>query len=93
MLITYANRQELWMELESELFINKMWILKYVGPRARRPKKATTDKATNDEKRPRTAFSGPQLARLKVCQLQFFFKSKISLFLPKSHTFLLTDRF
>lgn len=38
---------------------------KFVGPRARRPKK-TTDKTANDEKRPRTAFSGPQLARLKV---------------------------
>ncbi|XP_031636943.1 uncharacterized protein YBL113C-like [Contarinia nasturtii] len=34
------------------------------SPRARRPKK-TTDKTVNDEKRPRTAFSGPQLARLK----------------------------
>lgn len=38
----------------------------FSGPRARRPKKPTADKAANDEKRPRTAFSGPQLARLKV---------------------------
>ncbi|XP_075988388.1 homeobox protein invected-like [Anticarsia gemmatalis] len=33
-------------------------------PRTRRPKKPPGDGA-NDEKRPRTAFSGPQLARLK----------------------------
>lgn len=41
-------------------------IAKFLGPRARRPKKLPTDKAVNDEKRPRTAFSGPQLVRLKV---------------------------
>ncbi|XP_026471867.1 homeobox protein E60-like [Ctenocephalides felis] len=40
------------------------------SPRSRRPKKAPSDKAPGtttsaEEKRPRTAFSGPQLARLK----------------------------
>ncbi|XP_028033699.1 homeobox protein invected isoform X2 [Bombyx mandarina] len=35
------------------------------SPRTRRPKKPPGDTASNDEKRPRTAFSGPQLARLK----------------------------
>ncbi|XP_049882437.1 homeobox protein invected-like [Pectinophora gossypiella] len=39
-------------------------IILYSGPRTRRPKKPPGD-TTNDEKRPRTAFSGPQLARLK----------------------------
>ncbi|XP_045508351.1 homeobox protein invected-like isoform X1 [Colias croceus] len=34
------------------------------GPRTRKPKKPPGD-TNNDEKRPRTAFSGPQLARLK----------------------------
>ncbi|KAG7312633.1 hypothetical protein JYU34_000950 [Plutella xylostella] len=34
------------------------------GPRTRRPKKPPGE-VQNDEKRPRTAFSGPQLARLK----------------------------
>ncbi|KAL4712193.1 hypothetical protein ACJJTC_011054 [Scirpophaga incertulas] len=34
-------------------------------PRTRRPKKPPGDGAPTDEKRPRTAFSGPQLARLK----------------------------
>ncbi|KAJ8704658.1 hypothetical protein PYW07_011846 [Mythimna separata] len=34
-------------------------------PRTRRPKKPPGDNAVPDEKRPRTAFSGPQLARLK----------------------------
>lgn len=39
-----------------------------LGPRTKRPKKPPGEKsaAANDEKRPRTAFSGPQLARLKV---------------------------
>ncbi|XP_063370839.1 homeobox protein invected-like isoform X2 [Cydia amplana] len=35
------------------------------GPRTRRPKKPPGEAPQNDEKRPRTAFSGPQLARLK----------------------------
>ncbi|PZC84866.1 hypothetical protein B5X24_HaOG203856 [Helicoverpa armigera] len=35
------------------------------GPRTRRPKKPPGDNTVPDEKRPRTAFSGPQLARLK----------------------------
>ncbi|XP_061726398.1 homeobox protein invected-like isoform X2 [Cydia pomonella] len=35
------------------------------GPRTRRPKKPPGEAAQTDEKRPRTAFSGPQLARLK----------------------------
>ncbi|KAG4066941.1 hypothetical protein HA402_007689 [Bradysia odoriphaga] len=36
------------------------------GPRTRRPKKPPSEKgSSSDEKRPRTAFSGPQLARLK----------------------------
>ncbi|XP_063370838.1 homeobox protein invected-like isoform X1 [Cydia amplana] len=34
-------------------------------PRTRRPKKPPGEAPQNDEKRPRTAFSGPQLARLK----------------------------
>ncbi|XP_068621882.1 homeobox protein invected-like [Battus philenor] len=34
-------------------------------PRTRRPKKPPGEGTTSDEKRPRTAFSGPQLARLK----------------------------
>ncbi|XP_063835711.1 homeobox protein invected-like [Ostrinia nubilalis] len=34
-------------------------------PRTRRPKKPPGDGTPTDEKRPRTAFSGPQLARLK----------------------------
>jgi len=38
--------------------------LYFLGPRYRRPKQPK-DK-TNDEKRPRTAFSSEQLARLKV---------------------------
>lgn len=42
-----------------------------LGPRTRKPKtKSPGEKvpaaSTNDEKRPRTAFSGSQLARLKV---------------------------
>lgn len=38
------------------------------GPRVKRPKKPPSDSSlkSEDEKRPRTAFSGPQLARLKV---------------------------
>lgn len=45
-----------------------MIFLIFLGPRTRRPKKPPSEKAavTNDEKRPRTAFSGSQLARLKV---------------------------
>lgn len=40
------------------------------GPRTRRPKKPPSEKgSSSDEKRPRTAFSGPQLARLKVTYL------------------------
>ncbi|XP_045457755.1 homeobox protein invected-like [Melitaea cinxia] len=35
------------------------------SPRTRRPKKPPGDGTPTDEKRPRTAFSGPQLARLK----------------------------
>ncbi|XP_013177403.1 PREDICTED: homeobox protein invected-like [Papilio xuthus] len=35
------------------------------SPRTRRPKKPPGEGPTSDEKRPRTAFSGPQLARLK----------------------------
>ncbi|XP_048001917.1 homeobox protein invected-like isoform X2 [Leguminivora glycinivorella] len=35
------------------------------SPRTRRPKKPPGETAQTDEKRPRTAFSGPQLARLK----------------------------
>ncbi|XP_041985055.1 homeobox protein invected-like [Aricia agestis] len=35
------------------------------SPRTRRPKKPPGDTGPTDEKRPRTAFSGPQLARLK----------------------------
>ncbi|CAD7076794.1 unnamed protein product [Hermetia illucens] len=36
------------------------------SPRTRKPKKPPSEKGTSsDEKRPRTAFSGPQLARLK----------------------------
>ncbi|XP_063544657.1 homeobox protein invected-like isoform X2 [Cydia strobilella] len=35
------------------------------GPRTRRPKKPPGEAPQSDEKRPRTAFSGPQLARLK----------------------------
>ncbi|CRL00010.1 CLUMA_CG013300, isoform A [Clunio marinus] len=37
------------------------------GPRVKRPKKPPSDSSlkSEDEKRPRTAFSGPQLARLK----------------------------
>lgn len=46
-------------------------IVKFLGPRARRPKKLSTDKAVNDEKRPRTAFSGPQLVRLKVLTMSY----------------------
>lgn len=39
----------------------------FPGPRTRRPKKPPSEKGTpTDDKRPRTAFSGPQLARLKV---------------------------
>lgn len=41
-------------------------VSQYLGPRIRRPRKMAGEKSTNDEKRPRTAFSGPQLARLKV---------------------------
>lgn len=41
------------------------WIF-LLGPRTRRPKKPPGDGGSADEKRPRTAFSGPQLARLKV---------------------------
>lgn len=41
--------------------------LQIKGPRTRRPKKPPSEKgSSSDEKRPRTAFSGPQLARLKV---------------------------
>lgn len=43
------------------------------GPRARRPKKVTNEKSTSDEKRPRTAFSGPQLARLKVSAISIIY--------------------
>lgn len=40
----------------------------FPGPRVKRPKKPPSDSSlkSEDEKRPRTAFSGPQLARLKV---------------------------
>ena len=44
-------------------------IFVYSGPRTKRPKKPPTEKAEAiipEDKRPRTAFSGPQLARLKV---------------------------
>lgn len=37
-----------------------------IGPRYRRPKKEKPKDAPPDEKRPRTAFSSEQLARLKV---------------------------
>lgn len=38
------------------------------GPRTKKPKKPPSEKGnvTPEDKRPRTAFSGPQLARLKV---------------------------
>lgn len=35
------------------------------GPRSRRAKKSTTTKSSSEDKRPRTAFSAAQLARLK----------------------------
>lgn len=56
------------------LLINKNSI--NIGPRTRRPKKPPSEKgSSSDEKRPRTAFSGPQLARLKVrivCQTEYY---------------------
>ncbi|GBP29957.1 Homeobox protein invected [Eumeta japonica] len=46
------------------------------GPRTRRPKKPPGD-GSSDEKRPRTAFSGPQLARLKgVCAQHEFAENR-----------------
>lgn len=40
----------------------------FLGPRTKKPKKPPSEKGnvTPEDKRPRTAFSGPQLARLKV---------------------------
>ena len=67
-----------------EIFVVKAVVfIKYVfyfynsGPRTKRPKKPPSEKVDNnipEDKRPRTAFSGPQLARLKVCfkQIQFY---------------------
>lgn len=46
------------------------------GPRTRRPKKPPGDRSPGtreEEKRPRTAFSGPQLARLKVKMSNYCF--------------------
>ncbi|XP_055918328.1 LOW QUALITY PROTEIN: homeobox protein engrailed-like [Eupeodes corollae] len=43
---------------------NVIAAMQFIGPRYRRPKKPK-DKTQVDEKRPRTAFSGEQLARLK----------------------------
>ena len=55
-----------------------------LGPRTKRPKKPPSEKVDNnipEDKRPRTAFSGPQLARLKVClkKLQFVFSTVTNL--------------
>lgn len=46
-------------------FITISLFLLFTGPRYRRPKQ-TKEKSEADEKRPRTAFSNEQLARLKV---------------------------
>lgn len=52
-------------------FLNYFFFLcDFSGPRTRRPKKPPGEKLTAEEKRPRTAFSGPQLARLKVSVLE-----------------------
>lgn len=55
------------LTLQSCKDVNIYWF-SYIGPRVKRPKKPPSDSSlkSEDEKRPRTAFSGPQLARLKV---------------------------
>lgn len=50
-------------ETATYLFINRFFIV--AGPRTRRPKKPCGKPVVPEEKRPRTAFSGAQLARLK----------------------------
>lgn len=53
-------------------FINNFDFFRlFLGPRTKKPKKPPSEKGSasnsaSEDKRPRTAFSGPQLARLKV---------------------------
>lgn len=50
------------------IYVNLFLFYIFLGPRYRRPKKEKPKDAPPDEKRPRTAFSSEQLARLKVGQ-------------------------
>jgi hypothetical protein len=61
------------------------------GPRVKKKKTPSETSVKDDEKRPRTAFSGAQLARLKVMHtlisylLRAHSLSRISLLSPLSH--------
>lgn len=59
-------------KLENWAVKNDVFFLFPLGPRVKKPKKPpseSSNSAKDDEKRPRTAFSGAQLARLKVINI------------------------
>jgi hypothetical protein len=74
-------------ELSSKMLIFCFFFC--LGPRVKKPKKPPSEVAVakDDEKRPRTAFSGAQLARLKV--IYFFFIPFYSFYLHSTSLYIM----